>query len=78
MTREELKKYVRPLVWVEYDNFLFPVGCEVPFGFIQINPDGTWTNCMNMRVYQNLWEAKQPIEERYVQEVTEFFNLDEN
>ena len=79
MTQEDLKKYVRPLVWVGEDktNAFMAINCIDTRAFIFPNDDGTWYSYADDQNYPTREEAERSIEEYHLTELSKFFDLDE-
>ena len=80
MTREELKKYVRPLVWnkVKGSNAFLAINCIDISAFIVKRKDGTWYSYVDDQNYRTKEEAEQSVEEYHLRELAKFFDLEED
>lgn len=78
MTLEDLKKHVRPLVWVEFGkNLAAPKDHVVMHDFIHKNRNGTWYSSFDGKNYSTKEEAMQSVEELHIRELAKFFELEE-
>lgn len=80
MTREELKKHIRPLVWENDcdDNSLAPINCIDRNAFICQTGNGMWYSYGDDDTYHTKEEAIQAIEEYHIRELSKFFVLDKD
>lgn len=78
MTFEDIKKNARPLVWKKDEKLeLFTTNCISGYSCVALNEEQKWYSLAADRLYGTKEEAMQSIEEYHLEELSKFFNLEE-